>query len=111
VPICFVRYVVILCQTLKLLATMRDREAPAWDSDKVILQLHKHPLFFLISFQISGGIYITKEHVDLINRAYCMYTVSNPLHLDLFPSVRKMEAEVIRMTASKKVRSSIRSVT
>ncbi len=41
-----------------------------------------------------------EDHQALVNKAYAMFTVSNPLHIDLFPSIRKMEAEVIRMTAS-----------
>ena len=35
-----------------------------------------------------------------MNEAYSMFSLSNPLHPDLFPSIRKFEAEVIRMTAN-----------
>jgi hypothetical protein len=33
-------------------------------------------------------------------QAFCMFSYSNPLHADIFPSVRKMESEVIAMTAA-----------
>lgn len=49
----------------------------------------------------SGTIYMTGEaHRDLLNDAYCMFSQANPLHADLFPSVRRMEAEVLSMTAA-----------
>lgn len=40
------------------------------------------------------------EHIEFLTRAYGMFAVSNPLHPDVFPSVRKFEAEVIQMCAS-----------
>jgi sphinganine-1-phosphate aldolase len=49
----------------------------------------------------SGTIYMSGEcHRDLLNDAYCMFSQANPLHASLFPSVRRMEAEVLSMTAS-----------
>lgn len=48
----------------------------------------------------SGTIYMTGDaHRDLLNDTYCMFSQANPLHADLFPSVRRMEAEVLAMTA------------
>lgn len=32
--------------------------------------------------------------------AYTLYSHTNPLHGDVFPSVRRMEAEVVAMTAA-----------
>ena len=32
--------------------------------------------------------------------AYSVFAHTNPLHGDIFPSVRRMEAEVVAMTAS-----------
>lgn len=37
---------------------------------------------------------------NMLNRVYAQFSVTNPLHPDIFPSVRLMEAEVIAMTAS-----------
>ena len=49
----------------------------------------------------TGAIYMAGDaHRDLLNDAYCMFSQANPLHVDLFPSVRRMEAEVLSMTAA-----------
>jgi hypothetical protein len=49
----------------------------------------------------SGAIYMSGDsHRDLLNDAYCMFSQANPMHTDLFPSVRRMEAEVVSMTAN-----------
>jgi sphinganine-1-phosphate aldolase len=51
--------------------------------------------------KVSGCIYLGDEaHTDFLNEAYSMFSLSNPLHPDIFPSVKKFEAEVIRMTVS-----------
>lgn len=48
----------------------------------------------------TGTIYMAGDmHRELLNDAYCMFSQANPLHTDLFPSVRRMEAEVVAMTA------------
>jgi sphinganine-1-phosphate aldolase len=41
-----------------------------------------------------------EEHKQLLDEVYCLFSWSNPLHADIFPSVRQMEAEVIAMTAA-----------
>jgi len=47
---------------------------------------------------LSGTVYIGKEeHTELLVEAYRLFVHSNPLHTFTFPSVRKMEAEVISM--------------
>ena len=49
----------------------------------------------------TGTIYMAGDvHRELLNDAYCMFSQANPLHTDLFPSIRRMEAEVVAMTAS-----------
>jgi sphinganine-1-phosphate aldolase len=40
------------------------------------------------------------QHRQLLNEAYTLFSHTNPLHADVFPSVRRMEAEVVAMTAS-----------
>jgi len=51
--------------------------------------------------KVSGGIYHGDlQFKELLNRAYSMFSLDNPLHADLFPYARKMEAEVVRMTLS-----------
>lgn len=50
------------------------------------------------SGKVSGAIYHGgKEMGDLLASAYSMFSLSNPLHPDVFPGVRKMEAEVVQM--------------
>lgn len=39
-------------------------------------------------------------HKALLNEAYAMFSITNPMHSDVFPSVRRMEGEVVAMTAS-----------
>lgn len=70
-------------EILKRLKELRDREEHKWKDGKV-----------------SGVVYFGDEkHTELMNQAYSLFSLSNPLHPDVFPSVRKFEAEIIRMTA------------
>jgi glutamate/tyrosine decarboxylase-like PLP-dependent enzyme len=48
----------------------------------------------------SGAVYHgDREHIEFLNDVYAMQSQSNPLHLDLWPSGMKFEAEVVSMTA------------
>ena len=49
----------------------------------------------------SGAVYHGgSEHIDFLNQVYTMYSQSNPLHADLWPSASKFEAEIIAMTGA-----------
>lgn len=37
------------------------------------------------------------ELTSIINEAMAKFTVSNPLHPDVFPGIRKMESEIVSM--------------
>ena len=51
--------------------------------------------------RVSGTLYMAgEEHLDLLNRVYSLFSHTNPMHTDVFPSVRQMESEVVAMTAS-----------
>lgn len=51
--------------------------------------------------RVSGTVYMTGAvHKALLNEAYAMFSITNPMHSDVFPSVRRMEGEVVAMTAS-----------
>lgn len=51
--------------------------------------------------KVSGTLYMAgKELTELMNAAYCSFSHTNPMHSDVFPSVRQMENEVVSMTAS-----------
>eukprot|EP00299_Pterocystis_sp_00344_P015208 c7585_g1_i1.p1 GENE.c7585_g1_i1~~c7585_g1_i1.p1 ORF type:complete len:552 (-),score=120.54 c7585_g1_i1:70-1695(-) len=48
--------------------------------------------------KVSGCIYHGQDELSaLLSAAQSMFILSNPLHPDVFPMVRKMEAEVVRM--------------
>ncbi|KAJ0408037.1 hypothetical protein P43SY_000241 [Pythium insidiosum] len=50
---------------------------------------------------VSGAVYHgEQDHLAVLNKAYELFSVSNPLHADLWPAVNKFEAEVIQMTAA-----------
>lgn len=51
------------------------------------------------SGKLSGCVYGADENVkELVTKVFSKFAFSNPLHSDVFPDVRKMEAEVIRWT-------------
>ncbi len=48
---------------------------------------------------LSGCVYGADDNVtDLVTKAYHKFAWSNQMHADVFPDIRKMEAEVVRMT-------------
>jgi sphinganine-1-phosphate aldolase len=52
------------------------------------------------SSTMSGAVYMADEsHFNLLCSIYSTFAHSNPLHADAFPSVARMEAEVVSMTA------------
>lgn len=51
--------------------------------------------------RVSGTVYHGGDELkEVASSAYAMFASSNPLHPDVFPYVRKMEAEVVRMCVS-----------
>lgn len=51
--------------------------------------------------RVSGAVYnYTEELADITSKVYGMCAYTNPLHSDVFPGIRKMEAEVVRMTCN-----------
>lgn len=73
--------------TVDILTLMRNetqRENMIWEEGKV-----------------SGAVYHGgNDHQHLLNSAFGYYSLSNPLHPDIWPSGMKFESEVIAMTAS-----------
>ncbi|KAL8608978.1 hypothetical protein ACOMHN_062861 [Nucella lapillus] len=48
--------------------------------------------------KVSGTVYNGEEKLtQLMAKTYGMFAWTNPLHPDVFPDIRKMEAEVVRM--------------
>lgn len=51
--------------------------------------------------KVSGTVYPNDEgHTSLMNEVYAAYCWSNPLHINVWPSVNQYEAEIISMTAN-----------
>jgi sphinganine-1-phosphate aldolase len=51
--------------------------------------------------RVSGSVYHGgREHQELLNKAFSLYSLANPLHPDIWPSGMKFESEIIAMTAS-----------
>lgn len=51
--------------------------------------------------RVSGAVYHGGEDlVKLQTEAFGKFTVANPIHPDVFPGVRKMEAEIVSMVLS-----------
>eukprot|EP01133_Synstelium_polycarpum_P016102 gene16102-19159_t len=51
--------------------------------------------------KVSGCVYLGEtEHTELLNKAYCLFSLSNPLHPGVFPSIRKFETETISMVSN-----------
>ncbi len=48
----------------------------------------------------SGAVYHGDgQHISFLNEVYALHSQSNPLHVDLWPSGAKYEAEIVAMTA------------
>lgn len=48
----------------------------------------------------SGAVYQgDQSHIDFLNQVYALQSQNNPLHLDIWPSGSKFEAEIVAMTA------------
>lgn len=51
--------------------------------------------------RVSGAVYnYTNELSKLVGAVYEKTSYTNPLHPDIFPGINKMEAEVVRMSAT-----------
>jgi sphinganine-1-phosphate aldolase len=50
---------------------------------------------------VSGAVYHgDQEHIEFLNKVYALFSQTNPLHSDIWPSITKFEAEIVAMTAS-----------
>lgn len=48
----------------------------------------------------SGAVYHgDQNHIQFLNKVYGLFSQSNPLHTDLWPSIAQFEAEIVAMTA------------
>jgi len=73
-----------------------------WDQKRIIQELDKYDAVLESadwkSGFVSGAVYNgSPELTDLSADVYKRYAWTNPLHADMFPQIRKMEAEVVAM--------------
>ncbi|KAA8650211.1 hypothetical protein EYZ11_003934 [Aspergillus tanneri] len=75
--------------------------ANGWDNEEVVAELEKLSSMEHVRWEdgrVSGAVYHGgREMIELQNKAYGAFTIANPIHPDVFPGVRKMEAEIISM--------------
>ncbi|KAK0049039.1 sphingosine-1-phosphate lyase 1, partial [Biomphalaria pfeifferi] len=74
------------------------------NEQQVLEELQKYKLMTNNSWKngmVSGTVYSGDENLtELMAKTYGMFAWANPLHPDVFPDVRKMEAEIVRMCCS-----------
>jgi sphinganine-1-phosphate aldolase len=75
-----------------------------WDDEKILAELGKLENMKHTKWEdgrVSGAVYHGGQALlDLQTQAFRKFAVSNPIHPDAFPAVRKMEAEVVAMVLS-----------
>jgi len=50
---------------------------------------------------VSGAVYHgDQDHIEFLNQIYAIQSQTNPLHVDVWPSITKFEAEIVAMTAN-----------
>ena len=83
--------------TNRYLALPKD----AWTPDQVRAELDKLGDMDHVRWEdglVSGAVYHGGDDlISLQTEAYKKFSVANPIHPDVFPGVRKMEAEVVAM--------------
>ena len=81
----------------------RQTELPTtgWSADRVKEELQKHGDMKHTRWEdgyVSGAVYHGGDDIIALQaEAFRKFSVSNPIHPDVFPGVRKMEAEVVAM--------------
>ena len=78
--------------------------AHGWSAEQVSAELHQLSEMKHTRWEdglVSGAVYHGgKDLTNLQTEAFREFTVANPIHPDVFPGVRKMEAEVVAMVLS-----------
>lgn len=73
-------------------------------ADEIMKSIEKYLSLDQVNWEagnVSGTVYSGDGDLNaVVGDVYKKFTWSNPLHPDVFPSVRKMEAEIVRMTCN-----------
>lgn len=84
----------------------QNKELPkkGWSRDEVLTMMKsctKSEDEIWTKGHLSGAIYHGGvDHQKFLNECFGLYSLSNPLHADIWPSIMKFDAEIIAMTAS-----------
>ncbi|CAF3291306.1 unnamed protein product [Rotaria sp. Silwood2] len=73
--------------------------------EELIKKLEQYRKLEKINFssgQISGCVYklAKTDMTEIYNKIFTLFGESNPLHVDVFPDIRTMEAEIVRCVAT-----------
>uniref|UniRef100_T1J300 Sphingosine-1-phosphate lyase 1 n=1 Tax=Strigamia maritima TaxID=126957 RepID=T1J300_STRMM len=75
-----------------------------WNKEEIIEKSKKSFMMGKVDWKkgkVSGAVYNYSDALnEITSLVYGMCAYTNPLHPDVFPGVRKMEAEVVRMTCN-----------
>lgn len=76
----------------------------SWKFDDILQKIKTYKSFGEFEYQkgyVSGAVYVGNDEVleDLMEKVFGLTAYTNPLHPDVFPGIRVMEAEVVHMVA------------
>ncbi|XP_030626392.1 sphingosine-1-phosphate lyase 1 [Chanos chanos] len=95
---------VSLCTLKEGMAYAKTLPGQGLTQDQVLDKIREYQTLTEVEWErgrVSGAVYWGDETLtQLLVKVYGDFAWSNPLHPDLFPGVRKMEAEVVRMTCA-----------
>ncbi|CAK5033507.1 unnamed protein product [Meloidogyne enterolobii] len=85
---------------------IREMPLKAINHESILKQIEYYQemegTFDYIKGRVSGTVYtnIDPSHMAILGEVFHKFAYSNPLHPDVFPAVRKMEAEIIKIVSS-----------
>ncbi|XP_033835845.1 sphingosine-1-phosphate lyase 1 [Periophthalmus magnuspinnatus] len=95
---------VSLCTLKEGMSYMQQLPSKGLSQNQVLDKIKEYQTLNEVQWEkgcVSGAVYWGDETLTkLLIKVYGDFAWSNPLHPDIFPGVRKMEAEVVRMSCS-----------
>ncbi|XP_020501767.1 sphingosine-1-phosphate lyase 1 isoform X2 [Labrus bergylta] len=93
-----------LCTLKDGMSYIKQLPSKGLSQDQVLDKIRDYETLSEVQWEkgcVSGAVYWGDEKLtNLLVKVYGDFAWSNPLHPDIFPGVRKMEAEVVRMACS-----------
>jgi len=90
-----------LHQEVKTLTNYHRLPGKGVTKEFIISEFEKMKELYTFDYQkgrVSGAVYSNNEELDkLLLQAYPYFTKSNPLHTNVFPAIRKMENDIVKM--------------